>query len=252
MFLCFYVFIGWKFDKSEKPARGCTRDPIFDSSLLKELYLKANSHYEGRFTVPMLWDKQSATIVNNESADIMCMFNDEFNELSSSSNMINLRPDNFVDQIKKAQSWFMENFTGPVFQAGYAQSQKEYEEHAKQVAVSLEAIEKKLGESKFYHGDTITETDLTMFAFLIRFDPVFFVLFKCNLLAINNCPSIKRWMKSILEMPGIAQVIDMEHIKKSSYQGNKQLNPNGIVPLGNGPKELASLYDKGSINQENH
>jgi putative glutathione S-transferase len=226
---------GWQFAKDGSnlnPIAGCTPDPIFNSDYLSQIYHKANPNYSGRFTVPVLFDTRLQTIVSNESADIIRMLNTEFNEFATHPDL-DLYPESLRGAIDECNEWILKSFNRGVYSAGFATAQSKYEEAAKEVCEALKRIDTILQKKEYMMGDQLTEVDVKVFTTAIRFDPVYFGHFKCNLLATKDCPGVMRWMRKIYAM--VADTVDMEHIKRLYYESHKHINPNGIVPLSNGP-----------------
>jgi len=226
---------GWKFSTPEETP-GCILDPI-GSSHIRDLYFRADPNYDGRFTVPILWDNKLNTIVNNESSEIIRMLNSEFNDIAGNPEL-NLCPDELLGQIEETNAWVYDNLNNGVYKSGFATAQTEYEKNAKLVHEAQQRVETILGKNTFICGSQMTEADIRLFTTMIRFDPVYFGHFKCNLLAVHDCPNTLTWLKRMVAYPGLKDTINMKHIKKHYYMSHKQINPTGIVPLSNGPIEL--------------
>lgn len=223
---------GWKFSQPEETA-GCIPDPLYNFKFIKELYFKADPEYTDRFTVPVLFDSKLQTIVNNESSEILRMFNSEFNEIARNPD-IDLYPKALREEIDLINSWIYDDFNNGVYKAGFATAQDKYEESVVKVRDALQKLEKILTNKRYLCGDVLTEVDIRTFTTALRYDPVYFGHFKCNLVSIEkDCPNILRWMRDIY--PLVKDTCNMEHIKKHYYMSHKQINPNGIVPLSNGP-----------------
>ncbi|KAJ3313081.1 S-glutathionyl-(chloro)hydroquinone reductase [Boothiomyces sp. JEL0838] len=224
---------GWKFS-DPSVTRGATLDTVNGAEYLRELYLKT-PEYTGRFTVPVLWDKETSTIVNNESSEIIRMFNSEFDEWSSNPG-VTYYPDSLKDQIDEINTWIYDTINNGVYKSGFATTQQAYTKNVNQLFVSLDRVEEILSKNKFLVGNTFTEADIRLFTTIVRFDPVYHTHFKCNQKTISdNYPHILKWARTIYQMPGIAETVDMEHIKKHYYLSHKQINPYQIVPEWNGP-----------------
>ena len=222
---------GWKFNPNRP---GCTPEPLYNFKYLSELYKKADPSYSGRYTVPVLWDKKLETIVNNESSDIIRMFNSAFNALLPKEKAsFDLYPEEQREEIDELNTWIYDGLNNGVYRAGFATKQEHYEEAAKQVHESLKKVEDILSKQEFMHKSGFTEVDVRLFTTIVRFDPVYFGHFKCNMLAIRDCPNILRWARKLYQSYG--DTVNMEHIKNHYYQSHKQINPTGIVPLSNGP-----------------
>lgn len=217
---------GWKFSKPE---------PIYGYNLLRELYHRADPEYQGRYTVPVLWDKQTHRIVSNESADIIRMFNSAFNPLLPPAHaLVDLYPTRYAKELEELNEWIYDDLNNGVYKAGFATKQEPYENAAKKVHYALLCIEDILSKQKYLHPSGFTEADVRTFTTILRFDPVYFGHFKCNLVAIRDLPNTLRWLKDIYAQ--VKDTVNMEHIKKHYYVSHKQINPTGIVPLSDGPQ----------------
>lgn len=216
---------GWKF--GDFP--GATDEPFFGDEYLHELYSRVAPGYTGRATVPVLWDKERNTIVNNESADIIEMLNSAFDHLGASA--INLRPANKLEELTALNDKIYHGFNNGVYKAGFAQTQAAYEEAYHLVFATLDAMESQLTRSRYLLGETLTEADIRLFVTLVRFDAAYYGLFKCNRKRVTDYPQLTRFIEDIIAMPGISSTVNLEHIK-SGYYSVKALNPKCIVPLG--------------------
>lgn len=206
------------------------QDELNNARYLHELYSKADANFTGRATVPVLWDKQTGTIVNNESADILRMLNSAFDELGA--NDINLYPDDLAADIDALNLRIYTQLNNGVYQAGFASTQQAYEEAYHGVFSMLDELETRLADNRPYlFGDQLTESDVRLFVTLVRFDAAYHGLFKCNRNTLLSMPRLHRYMKRILALEGVTNTINMSHIK-TGYYSIKALNPNGIVPLG--------------------
>ncbi|KAJ1718157.1 S-glutathionyl-(chloro)hydroquinone reductase [Coemansia biformis] len=227
---------GWEFaSPSEVP--GATLDDVNGARYLRELYLKADPEYTARFTVPVLWDKKTGTIVSNESAEIIRMFNTAFNGLVAPEfRDVTFYPADLKEQIDEINGWIYDTVNNGVYKAGFASAQDAYEESCRAVFASLGRIEGILAGSEFLLGARLTEADLRLFTTIVRFDPVYHGHFKCNLGQIaTDYPHILRWTREIYQLPGVAETVNMDHIKRHYYMSHTQINPFQIVPLSNGP-----------------
>lgn len=227
---------GWKFSTPEETP-GCIPDTVNGASHIREVYFKADPNYDGRFTVPVLWDKKLNTIVNNESSEIIRIFNTDFNDLAGNPTL-DLYPSPLAQSIDETNTWVYDNLNNGVYKAGFATTQAQYELNAKLVFESQKRVEEIFGSNKFICGDQLTEADIRLFTTMIRFDPVYFGHFKCNLLAVKDCPNTLDWLRRIVAIPGVRETVKMEHIKKHYYMSHKQINPTQVVPLSNGPIDL--------------
>jgi len=217
---------GWRF--GDYP--GSDRDSLNHATFMHEIYTKADPHYTGRATVPVLWDKQKNTIVNNESADILRMLNSGFGDLAR--NTIDLYPEALRADIDALNEYIYPRLNNGVYRAGFATMQIAYDEAFHDVFTTLNELEVKLaGKGPFLFGNQLTETDIRLFVTLVRFDAAYFSLFKCNLRRIADYPALQAWLMRVLEIPGIRETVNIDHIKRG-YYSIKALNPTGIVPVG--------------------
>ena len=217
---------GWRFGDGP----GADLDLLNDATFMHEIYTRADPHYTGRATVPVLWDKQRKTIVNNESADIVRMLNSGFGGLASGA--VDLYPEELREQIDALNAEVYPRLNNGVYRAGFATTQGAYEEAFDDVFGMLDALEERLaGAGPFLFGSRLTETDVRVFVTLVRFDAAYHGLFKCNLRRIADYPGLSAFLGRMLEVPGIRETVSIDHIKRG-YYSIKSLNPPGIVPRG--------------------
>lgn len=217
---------GWTFDE----APGMIPDPIHGARRLHEIYTTAAPHYSGRVTVPLLWDKRTGTIVNNESSEILRMFGSAFDRagaLPGDYYPVALRP-----EIDALNTRIYDTLNNGVYRAGFATTQVAYEEAISPLFATLDWLEERLATGRYLLGDALTEADIRLFTTLIRFDPVYFGHFKCNLRRIVDYPNLWRFTREVYHLPGVAGTVNMQHIKGHYYQSHRTINPTGIVPLG--------------------
>ena len=205
-------------------------DPVNDAKTMWQVYVAADKDYTGRVTVPVLWDKKLNTIVSNESSEIIRMFNSAFNELTG--NDLDFYPEAHRAEIDRINERVYHDINNGVYKSGFATTQEAYEEAATALFDALDWVEELLGERKFLTGDDITEADWRLFTTLVRFDPIYFGHFKCNLRRIADYPNLTRLMKDLIEVPSVADTINMEHNKVHYYWSHTSINPHRIVPLG--------------------
>ncbi len=217
---------GWRF--GDYP--GSDRDPLNNATYMHEIYTLADPHYTGRATVPVLWDKERGTIVNNESADIVRMFNSGFGDLAKGD--VDLYPQDLRAAIDALNERIYPRLNNGVYRAGFATTQQAYEEAFWDVFGMLDELEPRLSESgPFLFGERLTETDIRLFVTLVRFDAAYHGLFKCNLRRLSEYPHLSAYMVRVLAVPGVRGTVSIDHIKRG-YYSIKTLNPNGIVPVG--------------------
>ncbi len=231
----------WEFSDAEP---GSIPDTVNHQSYLWQLYLQANSDYSGRVTVPVLWDKETGTIVNNESREIIRMFDTEFNGIAK--NNINLFPDDLKNTIDKTLDTIYQPINNGVYRAGFATSQLAYQEGVKDLFAALDYWEDLLSKKRYLCGDRLTEADICMFTTLLRFDVVYYVHFKCNLRHIWEYPNLWNYLKDIYQYPGVKETCNFDHIKRHYYMSHPNVNPSGVVPIGpiidlDSPHNRASL-----------
>lgn len=224
---------GWRF--GDYP--GADRDTLNGATYLHEIYTRADPHYTGRATVPVLWDKERQTIVNNESAEIVRMFNSGFGDLAR--NDIDLYPQDLRADIDALNERIYPRLNNGVYRAGFATTQIAYEEAFREVFGMLGELEARLAQGgPFLLGDRFTEADIRLFVTLVRFDAAYHGLFKCNLRRITDYPALQAYVLRIHALPGIRDTVNFDHIKRG-YYSIKALNPTGIVPVG---PDLPGLY----------
>jgi glutathionyl-hydroquinone reductase len=217
---------GWEF--SEFP--GAIPDAVNKAKYLREIYAKADSNYTGRVTVPVLWDKQKNTIVSNESREIIRVLDWEFEAIAS--NKVNFCPQELKEEIDRAIDAIYQPINNGVYRSGFATSQEAYEEAVTELFEALDYWENVLGKQRYLCGDVMTEADICLFTTLLRFDPVYYVHFKCNLRHIWDYPYMWNYLKDLYQHPGIKQTCNLEHIKRHYYMSHPHINPSGIVPKG--------------------
>lgn len=217
---------GWTFE----PANGVDADPVMNADYLYQLYQKADPHYSGRVTVPMLWDSVQETIVSNESADIIRMFNESFSDFQS--NDYDYYPSELRDQIDEINEFVYDNINNGVYKTGFATTQSTYEDAVKVLFNALDQIETRLQDQRYLCGDRITEADWRLFTTLVRFDAAYYGHFKCNLRRIVDYPALWSYVRDLYQQPDISKTVDIDQIKEHYYRSHKTINPTGIVPLG--------------------
>lgn len=217
---------GWRF--GDYP--GADRDWLNKAEYLHELYTRADTDFTGRATVPVLWDKKTQTIVNNESADILRMLNSGFGALAD--DRIDLYPEDLRAEIDALNESIYPRLNNGVYRAGFATTQVSYQQAFNDVFSQLDELELRLQDGRtFLLGERLTEADIRLFVTLVRFDAAYHGLFKCNLRRLRDYPLLDRYLKSMLSVSGVRQTVNIDHIKQG-YYSIKVLNPNGIVPVG--------------------
>lgn len=219
---------GWRF------AEGA--DEVNHARYVYEIYTAADAHYSGRATVPVLWDKQTRAIVNNESADIVRMFNAGFGDLAK--NRIDLYPEHLRPAIDALNAAIYPKLNNGVYRCGFATTQVAYEEAYHDVFAMLGQLEDRLASGPYLFGEDLTETDIRLFVTLVRFDAAYYGLFKANKCRIVDYPNLQAYLTRLLAIPAFRDTVNIPHIKRG-YYSVKSLNPNGIVPLGPDGIDLA-------------
>lgn len=217
---------GWHF--GDYP--GSDKDELNGAEWMHQLYTKADPSFTGRATVPILWDKHLNTIVSNESADIVRMLNSGFGRLAN--NDFDLYPESLRSEIDQLNAEIYPKLNNGVYRTGFATTQQAYEEAFEDVFSMLSTLEQRMSDGRPYLlGDTLTEADIRLFVTLIRFDPAYNGIFKCNRHQLREYRFLDSYMTRILALPGVRSTVNLDHIKQG-YYSIKALNPNGIVPVG--------------------
>ncbi len=217
---------GWTF----APGPGVIPDTVNGARYLHEVYTKAQPIYTGRVTVPVLWDRERKTIVNNESSEIIRMFNSAFDGVGAAPGdyyPVELRPE--IDAVNKR---VYETLNNGVYRCGFATAQEAYDEAVVPLFETLDWMEERLAKRRYLCGDRLTEADWRAFTTLARFDPVYYSHFKCNLRRLTDYPNLWAYTRDLYQHPGVAETVDFDHIKRHYYGSQRRVNPTGIVPRG--------------------
>jgi len=206
-------------------------DPLNGLDYLYQLYLKANANYEGRVTVPVLWDTKTQTIVSNESSEIIRMFNSAFIGASAGS-VIDYYPEPLRDSIDTLNDRIYNTINNGVYRAGFATTQTAYEHAVTILFDSLDWVESILSRQRYLTGNQLTEADWRLFTTLIRFDAVYVGHFKCNRKLLADYHSLSAYVRELYQIPGIAETVNFDHIKRHYYKSHRSINPTGVIPLG--------------------
>lgn len=217
---------GWSF--AEGPC--VTGDPIANSSFLYELYSLAQPDYTGKVTVPVLWDKKKATIVSNESSDIIRMLNSSFDALGAKVG--DYYPIDMRDDIDALNDRIYPYLNNGVYKAGFAISQAAYDDAVRKVFDTLDWLEGILDKKQWLLGDRLTEADIRLFTTLIRFDLVYYSHFKCNIRRLVDYPNLRNYVRRFYALEGVSETVNVSHIKRHYYESHVSINPSGIVPIG--------------------
>ncbi|XP_014662970.1 PREDICTED: glutathionyl-hydroquinone reductase YqjG-like isoform X2 [Priapulus caudatus] len=223
---------GWKFNPNRDDVT--TADTVNGSERLREVYLKADSCYAGAITVPVLWDKKTGTIVNNESAEIIRIFNCEFNEFCATPEQaaLDLYPQPLQAEIDEFNSWIYPTINNGVYRCGFAKSQEPYNVAVHQVFESLDRVEEILSRKRYLCGNQLTEADIRLFVTLVRFDQVYHGHFKCNKKCLREYPNLWGYTRDIYQHRGIGETVNIEHIRNCYMASQLNINPFGIIPIG--------------------
>lgn len=217
---------GWMF--SEGP--GCVPDTVNGARYLHEVYTRAKADYTGRVTVPVLWDKARRTIVNNESSEIIRMLDTEFNEWGDAS--LDFYPEDLRGVIDETNAFVYDHVNNGVYRCGFATTQRAYDEAFDALFAALDALEARLAAQRYLAGARLTEADWRLFTTLVRFDAVYHGHFKCNLRRVTDYPQLSNYVRELYQVPGVAETVDLDHIKQHYYRSHATINPTRIVPRG--------------------
>src|SRR5215468_6595387 len=228
---------GWAYSRGFDELR-----PVNGVFHVHQVYSAARSDFTGRATVPVLWDRKTRTIVNNESSEIIRMLNSEFDAFGDST--VDLYPEELCSAIEQINAFIYETINDGVYRCGFASSQQAYEASFRRLFGALDEIEQRLGHQRYLVGDRFTEADLRLFPTLVRFDAVYYSHFKCNLRRITDYHNLSNYTRDIYQMPGVAETVDIPGIKLGYYGGMRNLNPSGIIPLGP-DLDFSTPHDRG-------
>lgn len=217
---------GWTFE----PGDGVIPDSLNNTSRLHQIYTLADPHYSGRVTVPILWDKKRQTIVSNESAEIIRMFNSAFDQVGAKPG--DYYPDALREEIEAINTYIYPTINNGVYRAGFATNQEAYDEAVTELFDALDTLEDRLSQQRYLIGDTLTEADWRLFTTLVRFDPVYVGHFKCNIRQLVDYPHLWGYILELYQQPGIAETVAMDYIKAHYYGSHKTINPTGVIPKG--------------------
>ena len=205
-------------------------EPVYGCSLLGDLYLRANSRYTGRVTVPVLWDTKESMIVNNESSEIIRMLNDGFSSLSDTDD--DYYPENLRSDIDTINDFVYERVNNGVYRVGFAQNQTVYEQQCRVLFDALDALDERLKGRDFLVGDQLTEADIRLYVTLVRFDFCYVTHFKCNMRRLCEYANLYVYLKRLYQIPAFRTTTDLDHCKRHYFTSHLNLNPSGIVPIG--------------------
>ena len=217
---------GWEF-RTDFP--GATGDPLFGAKALHQIYTRADAKASGRVTVPVLWDKTRGTIVSNESAEIIRMFNSVFDAITGNTD--DYWPAELRDQIEAVNSRIYDTLNNGVYKAGFATTQQAYDEAIHPLFATLDWLESHLSRHRYLMGERLTEADWRLFTTLVRFDSVYHLHFKCNRRRIIDYPNLWAYTRALYQHPGVAETVRMDHIVRHYHYSHETINPNRIIPV---------------------
>ncbi len=217
---------GWNF----KPGRGVVGDSINNARFMHEIYTAADPQFSGRATIPVLWDRDRQTIVNNESSEIIRMFNTAFDGIGAAPG--DYYPESQSAEIDAMNERIYHTVNNGVYRCGFATSQEAYDEAVAALFETLDWLETRLQSNQFLCGDSITEADWRLFTTLVRFDTVYHYHFKCNLRRLRDYPKLFAYTKQLYAVRGVSDTVNLEHIKNHYFGSHKTINPTGIIPAG--------------------
>lgn len=217
---------GWTFQSGD----GVVPDSVNNAEYMYQVYTAAMSDYSGRVTVPVLWDKQTNTIVSNESPEIIRMFNSAFDNIGASAG--DYYPQALRSEIDQLNERIYESVNNGVYKCGFATTQEAYNEAIVPLFDTLDWLDQRLSDQRYLTGSTITEADWRLFTTLVRFDPVYVGHFKCNVRRIADYPNLSGYVRDLYQQPGVANTVNMQHIKDHYYASHESVNPSRIVPAG--------------------
>jgi len=231
---------GWAFRDPERVQPGDSlanldefdsTDPVNGFRYLSEAYVATDPNFNDRVTVPVLWDKETKKIVNNCEDDICPMFNRVFNEFARNKD-VDLFPKEISDEQSKLSDLIYDNINNGVYRAGFATRQRPYQRSCRKLFQALDELEKRLRNNRYLFGNRIVETDWRLFCTLVRFDPVYYIHFKCSVRRIIDYPNLQGYLMDLYQRPGIAETVNFSHITRHYYMTHEEINPHRIVPIG--------------------
>ena len=238
---------GWEFRPTDIAGDTADGDPLYGLDYAHQLYTKAKPDYTGRVTVPILWDRERETIVSNESAEIIRMFNGAFDEVGGNP-VVDFYPEALRGEIDRINAEVYDRVNNGVYKAGFATQQAAYDEAFAKLFACLDGLEERLATNCYLVGDTLTEADWRLFTTLVRFDPVYVGHFKCNRDRLVDFPNLWAYTRELFQLPGVAETVNFDHIKRHYYGSHKTVNPSGVIPAG--PRlDFTAPHDRAKLNQ---
>ena len=234
---------GWAF----RDGPGHSSDPVNGFQFLSEAYAATDPSYQGRVTVPVLWDTVTKRMVSNSDDDIMRMFNSAFNRFTKGT-LEDLYPKDLREEIDQLNAFIYENVNNGVYLAGFATSQKVYERAVRRLFDALDTLDARLSTTRYLFGSRILETDWRLFVTLVRFDAVYHGHFKCNIRRIVDYPNLFGYLKDLYQYEGVSDTVDFDHIKRHYYMTHDEINPTRIVPVGP-VQDLTAPHGRGHLDE---
>ncbi|WP_284006965.1 glutathione S-transferase family protein [Haloarcula pelagica] len=232
---------GWQFTPEKA---GCTEDTVNGADYLREVYLAADPEMTGRVTVPVLWDTQEATIVNNESEEILRMLDTEFDALAEHD--VDLYPEGYQDEVDRLIDEIYEPINNGVYRTGFADTQDAYDDAVAELFDALDHWDAVLEDQRYLAGDRLTEADICMFTTLVRFDEVYHTHFMCNHRLVREYDNLWPYLRDLFQTPGVAETVNMDHIKEHYYTTHPDVSPKRIVPMGPDP-DFSASHDRDDL-----
>ncbi|GGN98485.1 glutathione S-transferase family protein [Haloarcula pellucida] len=232
---------GWQFTPEKE---GCTEDSLYGADYLRELYVKADPDATCRVTVPVLWDKQEETIVNNESEEILRMLDTAFDGVAASD--VDLYPDGYQDEVDRIIDDIYDPINNGVYRAGFANTQDAYDDAVEELFDALDHWDSVLEDQRYLAGDRLTEADICMFTTLVRFDEVYHTHFQCNHQFIREYDNLWPYLRDLYQTPGVAETVDMDHITEHYYTTHPDVSPKRIIPVGPDP-DFEAAHDRDEL-----
>ena len=238
---------GWEFRPTDIVGDTADGDPLYGLDYAHQLYTKAKPDYTGRVTVPILWDRERETIVSNESAEIIRMFNGAFDEVGGNP-VVDFYPEALRGEIDRINAEVYDRVNNGVYKAGFATQQAAYDEALAKLFACLDGLEERLATNRYLIGGTLTEADWRLFTTLVRFDPVYVGHFKCNRDRLVDFPNLWAYTRELFQLPGVAETVNFDHIKRHYYGSHKTVNPSGVIPAG--PRlDFTAPHDRAKLSQ---
>ncbi len=234
--------MGWSFEDGP----GCTGDKLNGAEFIHQIYQKSDPAYSGRASVPVLWDAERQTIVNNESPEIIRMFDTAFDGIDGVDTTLDLYPEALRAEIDAVNDPIYNHVNNGVYKCGFGRSQEAYEEAFDNLFATLDAMEARLAGQRYLAGERITEADWRFFTTLVRFDPVYVGHFKCNRQRLMDYPNLWNYTRELYQVPGVAETVDLFHIKQHYYGSHESINPTRIVPKGP-TVDFSTPHDRGRL-----